>query len=455
MRNVLHPLHNENEFLKHLDKCKTKEQLFSPLTFALVKYQQAEESQDIFLDDVRSAAFAMKVPSVEYEIAQWINRNSEPYCADPDRFVKAALENAPTKKKKLLLPASSFEPRSVRYLVEPYIPRGAVTILGGISGTGKTSLALSLAAAISSGSRLPFEPAWLQREPESVVYLTMENDPNVVLRPRIEAMGADLDRVFFLDGVGTSMTSAELRDAVREVKAAMMVFDPIQSFLPSGTQMGRAEQIRPIVDKVTEVSKDEDLGSVFISHMSKPGPGVVSALDRLLGSSDFRNVARSVLIVGRDPENPNQRVFAHAKNSYGLPAPAQRYHISDGGLVVFDGEADLTADQIIAQTENAAPRAKKAANTLNEAIDTLDKALGFVGWVDVATVYALSAAGGYSDRTMRNAKAVMGLKVLKVGMQPNQKTYWYRGDLSEDSVKADILNQNEPLTFEEASTLEK
>lgn len=189
--------------------------------------------------------------------------------------------------------------------------------------------------------------------------------------------------------------------------------------------------------------------------MSKPGPGVVSALDRLLGSSDFRNVARSVLIVGRDPENQNQRVFAHAKNSYGLPAPAQRYHISDGGLVVFDGETDLTADQIIAQTENAAPRAKKAANTLNEAIDTLDKALGFVGWVDVATVYALSAAGGYSDKTMQRARVVMGLKVLRIGMQPNQKNYWYRGDLSEDSVRADILNQNEPLTFEEASTLDK
>ena len=123
--------------------------------------------------------------------------------------------------------------------------------------------------------------------------------------------------------------------------------------------------------------------------------------------------------------------------------------------MVFDGETDLTADQIIAQTENAAPRAKKSANTLNAAIADLESALGFMGWVDVATVYSISAAAGYSDKTMRRAREVMGLKVLRTGMQPNQKNYWYRGDLSEDSVKADILNENEPLTIEKVTTLDK
>lgn len=359
----------------------------------------------------------------------------------------------PTKKAPLFLPASSFEPRTARYLIEPYIPRGMLSIIGGVSGTGKTSLALSLAAAVSSGRALPFEAAGTTRKPEKVLYLTVENDPHVVLRPRVEAMGADIHCLFFLGGVGVNMTSPELRDFIKQEHISMLVFDPIQSFLPAGTQMGRAEQIRPIMDKVIDLSASEDLATILISHMSKPGPGVVSALDRLLGSSDFRNAARSIMIVGRDPENPDQRVFAHAKNSIGLPGPAQRYHISDGGLVVFDGETTLTADQIIAQTENAAPRAQKAANALNAAISDLDKALGFMGWVDVATVYTLSAAAGYSDRTMRRAKDVMGLKILKIGMQPNQKTYWYRDELTEAAVKADIMNENEPLTLDDVPTM--
>ena len=361
----------------------------------------------------------------------------------------------PTKKAPLFLPASSFETRTARYLIEPYIPRGMLSIIGGVSGTGKTSLALSLAAAVSSGRALPFEAAGTTHKPEKVLYLTVENDPHIVLRPRVEAMGADIHRLFFLGGGGVNMTSPELRDFIKQEHISMLVFDPIQSFLPAGTQMGRAEQIRPIMDKVIDLSASEDLATILISHMSKPGPGVVSALDRLLGSSDFRNAARSIMIVGRDPENPDQRVFAHAKNSIGLPGPAQRYHISDGGLVVFDGETTLTADQIIAQTENAAPRAQKAANTLNAAIFDLDKALGFTGWVDVATVYTLSAAAGYSDRTMRRAKDVMGLKVLRTGMQPNQKTYWYRNELTEAAVKADIMNENEPLTLDDIPTMDK
>lgn len=361
----------------------------------------------------------------------------------------------PAKKAPLFLPASSFETRTARYLIEPYIPRGMLSIIGGVSGTGKTSLALSLAAAVSSGRALPFEAAGTPHKPEKVLYLTVENDPHIVLRPRVEAMGADIDRLFFLGGVGINMTSPELRDFIKQEHISMLVFDPIQSFLPAGTQMGRAEQIRPIMDKVIDLSASEDLATILISHMSKPGPGVVSALDRLLGSSDFRNAARSIMIVGRDPENPDQRVFAHAKNSIGLPGPAQRYHISDGGLVVFDGETTLTADQIIAQTENSAPRAQKAANTLNAAISDLDKALGFMGWVDVATVYTLSAAAGYSDRTMRRAKDVMGLKVLRTGMQPNQKTYWYRNELTEAAVKADIMNENEPLTLDDIPTMDK
>ena len=36
-----------------------------------------------------------------------------------------------------------------------------------------------------------------------MLYLTAENDPNKVLRPRAEAMGADLDRLYFQDGASS------------------------------------------------------------------------------------------------------------------------------------------------------------------------------------------------------------------------------------------------------------
>lgn len=436
----------------HLSACKTEVQLLSPLTYALLKRAGSAEAEDAFLDFVTQAAYAMRLPSVDYKVKQWILANRDRYAADPAAFEDAAAKTLPiTEKPVILRPASSFCSQRAKYLIYPYLPRGMLSIVGGVSGTGKTSLMLSMAAAISTGSPLPFE-SQDARTPGSVIYLTMENDPNIILRPRLERMGADLDRCYLLNTAGVNMASAELEAAAKEIKPALMVFDPIQSFLPAGVQMSRAEQIRPVMDTLISLSKTLDVAIVLISHMSKPGPGVVSALDRLLGSSDFRNAARSVVIVGRDPENPEQRVFAHAKNSIGRPGPAQRYHIDEGGCVVFDGETDLTADQIIAQTENAAPRRAKAANALSAAIEDLDGLLGFVGWVDTAQVYTLTAAAGYSDRTMRYAKKALSLNTLRIGMQPNQKTYWYRDDLDEDSVRADILNQNEPLTMDETPT---
>lgn len=94
---------------------------------------------------------------------------------------------------------------------------------------------------------------------------------------------------------------------------------------------------------------------LLISHMSKPGPGVCSALDRLLGSSDFRNAARSILIAGRDPEHPEVRVVAHAKNSLGQPGESQRYRICPQGTVAYDGPCTLTADAIIREAGTPPP----------------------------------------------------------------------------------------------------
>ena len=434
---------------------------------------------------------------------------------------QAGAEAQKPARRLRLRPAVDFAPEQAEYLVEPYLPRGMLTILGGVSGSGKTSLALAMAAAVTRGQKLPFD----QREPggarcfaESVqssgvtrtfenaskcvakrtaetsstggagcfaenaqnggaacdsknaskcvakstaetpsadgatcaagvvFYLTAENDPNKVLRPRVERLGADLTKLYFQDGASMHMQDAALEELCRAYRPALLVFDPIQSYLGPGVQMNRAEQVRPILDKLSALAKELDMTVLLISHMSKPGPGVATALDRLLGSSDFRNAARSILIVGRDPDDADRRVFAHAKNSLGLPGPSQAYRITEGGVVAYEGACDLAADRIIRESENAGPgRTGRPAASLNDAVRALDQLVGFVGWVNVSEAYQLCAQRGFSDRTMRKAKMALGLCTLKVGKPPNQKAFWYRNDLTEDEVLADVLGQNEQL----------
>ena len=355
---------------------------------------------------------------------------------DEDLRRMHAEKDAQKRKKLRIRPACEFAPEQAEYLVEPYLPKGMITILGGVSGAGKTSLALDICARVSRGEGS-----------SPVLYLTAENDPNKVLRPRAEAMGADLQRLYFQDGASYAMGDEELAALCRSLRPALIVFDPIQSYLGQGVQMNRAEQVRPLLDGLGALAKELDMAVVLISHMSKPGPGVASALDRLLGSSDFRNAARSILIVGKDPDHPDTRVAAHAKNSLGVPGESQQYHICENGTVAYDGPCALTADRIIRDTGDAQPRTRPAA-ALGTAVEVLDKQLSFVGWVEHAEVERLCARHGFSERTMRRAREALGLKVFQSGKVPDRHTFWYRSELSEDAVIADYTNAHKQLVLD-------
>ena len=431
--------HLNEEFCSHMEH-GPDEEILSDYTFCLYGAYPVKD-REAPAEMLKAQLYRRKMSVARLD--SWLTDCMARYRDDPEAFrenaqaeharrilEKQAAEREPKKaSSRRLLPASAFAPEEAEYLVEPYLPRGMLSILGGVSGAGKTSLALDIAAKIS------------HKHP--VIYLTAENDPNKVLRPRVERLRADLDHIYFQNGANFSMQDAELEELCKELHPALLVFDPIQSYLGHGVQMNRAEQVRPILDRLGALAKQLDMAVLLISHMSKPGPGVSSALDRLLGSSDFRNAARSILIVGRDPENPERRVFAHAKNSLGEAGPSQLYRIVEGGAIVYEGETSLTADRIIQATVPAS-RGRPAA-TLHDAVQALDKQLGFVGWVSTSDAYRLCARQGFSERTLRNARAVLGLKCLKTGKQPNQKAFWYRPDMEEDVVRADILGQHEQL----------
>jgi MinD superfamily P-loop ATPase len=54
-----------------------------------------------------------------------------------------------------LIKMSEIQPEPVEWLWEPYIPRGAITLIQGDGGEGKTTVSLAIAAAISTGTPLP------------------------------------------------------------------------------------------------------------------------------------------------------------------------------------------------------------------------------------------------------------------------------------------------------------
>ena len=76
------------------------------------------------------------------------------------------------EKALSLVRMSDVRLQEVKWLWKPYIPFGKLTIIQGDPGEGKTTLALRLAAACSSGTALPsMEIA----QPFNVIYQTAED----------------------------------------------------------------------------------------------------------------------------------------------------------------------------------------------------------------------------------------------------------------------------------------
>src|SRR6266704_595343 len=84
---------------------------------------------------------------------------------------------------------ASLEARAPQWLWQGYLLRGGVNLIVGAKGIGKTSLVCWLTARASLG-----DPAFGGR-PLRVFIDSQEDEAEVVLRPRIEAAGADMSLI--------------------------------------------------------------------------------------------------------------------------------------------------------------------------------------------------------------------------------------------------------------------
>jgi len=162
-----------------------------------------------------------------------------------------------------------------------------------------------------------------------------------------------------------------------------------------------------------------------------------SALDRLLGTSDFRNAARSILIVGSDPFNKDSRVMAHAKNSLGVTGKSIRYHIDSAAGVIYDGFCELDEDTIVKPRNMFDGTRNKPAIALREAIDGLQEFVGDHRAVRLDDVQAWAQERGISRGTLYNAKKELALQTVRVGYSSDMVTWWLDPEMDREEFKKD------------------
>lgn len=203
----------------------------------------------------------------------------------------------------ILTKASDISPVSIDWLWKHWIATRRIQILAGAPGVGKTTLALNLAAILSSGGHWPDGTT---ATPRSVVIWSGEDQADDVLRPRLEAQGADLDRIHIVSGMrvrGRDQPfdpAEDLSGLMRTMLAAgdvgLLILDPVVSVVKGDSH--KNAEVRRAFQPVQELATKVGCAVLGITHFSKGTQGL-DAVERVTGSVAFGAVSRLVLVASR------------------------------------------------------------------------------------------------------------------------------------------------------------
>jgi hypothetical protein len=217
---------------------------------------------------------------------------------------------------------NQFDRRNLEWIWEPFIPSSLLTLLMGDKAVGKSSVAIDMAARISTGRAWPrFGHDPEVRAPKgSVIILCKENDISRIIRPRLEAAKADLNRVYTvgykvpddpeqidpLERLDT--TVKDLERQIREIgDVKLIVVDPITDYAGK-IDMYRDSAVRGLLNPLGRLASRHDLAIVMILHLNKKTD--LPAKYRGLGGVGIRNVSQSTIMVGLNADIPGERFMA-------------------------------------------------------------------------------------------------------------------------------------------------
>ena len=325
------------------------------------------------------------------------------------------LKEPPQEETVEIIRMSEVDTQTVEWLWKPYIPFGKVTIVQGNPGEGKTTFALRLAAACTTGGTLPgMKPL----PPFQVIYQTAEDGLGDTVKPRLIEAAADLDRVLVIDEAKRELTLSDERieKALTQNEARLIILDPIQAYMGEKTDMNRANEVRPIFMRLGQVAQRTGCAILLIGHLNKAAG--MQSLQRGLGSIDIAAAVRSVMFIGKLKHDPTMRILTHEKSSLAPPGVSLAFSLGDEGGFRWVGEYDITADEMLSGIE---PQRETKTQQAKDLICAL-----LAGGKQVLSEDIDKAAleRGIPGRTVRDAKRELGDALKSKIVEGRKKVFW-------------------------------
>lgn len=221
----------------------------------------------------------------------------------------------------------------VTWLVPGYLPLGKLVLLAGAGGLGKSFITQDVTANLTAG-RPCFDLNYPPCEPCDVLLLSCEDDFADTVRPRLEALGANVSRVRRIDGLaganGTLPFSLQcLTNLDRELDARpnvrLIVIDPAAAYLGPKIDDHKDADIRSILDPLAELAARRRVTILFVKHLNKRDTREV--VGRVGGSAAYVNISRMAFVVCPDPEDDAKRLLLPIKANVALQPVGLVYRI--------------------------------------------------------------------------------------------------------------------------------
>jgi putative DNA primase/helicase len=256
---------------------------------------------------------------------------------------------------------ADIEAVSVNWLWPNRLPLGRLSVLAGRPGSGKTWLSLDLAARVTTGDTWPDDTAG--GRPGDVLLLSGEDDPGDTLRPRLEAAGANLERVHILDGrksaphpVPITLQDVDVLNAAlgRLPECRLLVIDPIGTYLGGRIDAHRDNELRSVLAPIAGLASRRQVAVLLVAHVRKSSAPFAD--DTVLGSVGLVGQARAVYHVLRDPEDRDRRLLLPGKNNLAKEQQGLAFYLAGQPAAVhWAGCVDVSADELLARMGEARP----------------------------------------------------------------------------------------------------
>ena len=303
---------------------------------------------------------------------------------------------------------SSVKPHKVEWLWYPYIPYGKITVLQGDPGEGKSTFILNVAALLTRGGQMP--DGFRIPSPQNVVYQTAEDNIADTVKPRLLEACADCSRVAYIieDDNPLTLEDVRIEKVIKETGARLFILDPLQGYLSQDYDIGNAGRMRSQLKRLSVIASKYRCAVVIVGHMNKASGE--KNLYRGLGSIDIAAIARSVLMISRDQENPAVRYMFPVKSSLAPEGEAIAFSLSRIGFCWL-GRREIDTESLKEKTT--------FVNKKEMAMRIISSALADR---DIPGKYIISRLKlmNVSERTINTAKKELGI----ISYRSDNEWYW-------------------------------